>query len=75
MIFLIFYYENKLFKIIYDLIKVKCYNNNEIIKYCNIIIKNIPEEINILLKNNIEDILNNKHHNYYNNAIEYLKNI
>jgi len=66
-------YENKLFKIIYDLIKVRCYNNNEIIKYCNIIIKDIPEEINTFIKNNIEDILNNKYHKYYHNAIEYLK--
>lgn len=66
-------YENKLFKIIYNLIKKKSYNNNEIIKYIRLIIKDIPEEINILIKNYIENILNGKCYNYYDDAIEYLK--
>jgi hypothetical protein len=59
----------KLYNEIYNLIK----ENSYILEYCNELIKYMPDEINSLIKKNIEYILNEKKRSQYEYAIEYLK--
>jgi hypothetical protein len=66
-------YDYKLIDILYNLFNKKSYHSHEIIKYCSILIIDIPEKINTLLKSYVEQILNEQHLSYYSYTIEYLK--
>jgi hypothetical protein len=67
-------YDYKLYDNIFNLIdNNNYYNDKDIIKYCTILVDNIPQKINSLLKKCIEKILNQSSSNYYENVIEYLK--
>ena len=68
-------YDYKLYDNIYDLINndSNYKSDKDLIKYYTILVSNIPQKINYLLKKCIEKILNNSSSNYYEIAIEYLK--
>jgi hypothetical protein len=58
---------------LYDTISKITYKNDQMIYYCNSLLTKYPEKINILLRNYIEDILDNKISNLYILCIEYIK--
>jgi galactitol-specific phosphotransferase system IIB component len=58
---------------IYDLIIDMMDDFDKIVKYCNLLKEHMPDKISIILKKNIEKILDSGNPNYYVDSIEYLK--
>ena len=65
--------DYKAYDKIYDLIIDMMDDFDKIVKYCNLLKEHMPDKISIILKKNIEKILDSSNPNYYIDAIEYLK--